>query len=31
MTTVDEHWLVEELVADGFAGAAATKFLCHGD
>jgi hypothetical protein len=31
MTTVDEHRLVEELVADGSAGATASKFLCHGD
>ncbi len=31
MTAVDEHWLVEELVADGSAGAAARDFLCHGD
>jgi hypothetical protein len=31
MTAVDEHWLVEELVADGSAGAAACEFLCHGD
>src|SRR5262249_54145961 len=29
MTAVDEHWLVEELVADGSAGAAASEFLCH--
>ena len=29
MTAVDEHWLVEELVADGSAGAAAGKFLSH--
>ena len=28
MTAVDEHWLVEELVADGSAGAAASDF--HG-
>jgi len=26
MTAVDEHWLVEELVADGSAGAAACDF-----
>ena len=31
MTAVDEHWLVEELVADGAAGAAAADFLCHGE
>ena len=31
MTAVDEHWLVEELVADGSAGAAAGDFLCHGE
>src|SRR6266536_3036801 len=31
MTAVDEHWLVEELVADGPAGAAAGDFLCHGE
>ena len=29
MTAVDEHWLVEELVADGSARAAASDFLCH--
>ncbi len=29
MTAVDEHWLVEELVADRSAGAAAGDFLCH--
>ena len=29
MTAVDEHWFVEELVADGSAGAAAGKFLSH--
>src|SRR5205823_9216137 len=31
MTAVDEHWVVEELVADGSAGAAAGDFLCHGE
>ena len=31
MAAVDEHWLVEELVADGSAGAAAGDFLCHGE
>src|SRR4029077_11191261 len=31
MTTVDEHRLGEELIADGSAGATASKFLCHGD
>src|SRR5262249_12253973 len=31
MTAVDEHWLVEELVADGSAGAATVDFLCHGE
>jgi hypothetical protein len=31
MTAVNEHRLGEELVADGPAGAAASKFLCHGD
>jgi hypothetical protein len=31
MTAVDEHWFVEELVADGSAGAAAGDFLCHSD
>src|SRR6516164_10245971 len=31
MTTVNEHWLVEELVADGSASAAAGDFLCHGE
>ena len=30
MTAVDEHWLVEELVAYGSAGASASDFLCHG-
>ena len=30
MTAVDEHWLVEELVTDGSARAAAGDFLCHG-
>ena len=29
MTAVNEHWLVEQLVADGSAGAAACDFLCH--
>src|SRR5262249_23197673 len=29
VTAVNEHWLVEELVADGSAGAAAGNFLCH--
>jgi len=29
MTAVNEHWFVEELVADGSAGAAACDFLCH--
>ena len=31
MTAVNEHRLGEELVANGPAGAAASKFLCHGD
>src|ERR1043166_5500469 len=31
MTAVNEHWRVEELVADGSAAAAAGKFLCHPD
>ena len=31
MATVDEHWLVKELVADGSAGAAAGDFLCHSE
>jgi hypothetical protein len=31
MAAVDEHWLVEELVADGSAGAAAGDFLCHSE
>src|SRR5947207_10911042 len=31
MTAVDEHWLVEELVADGPARAAAGDFLFHGE
>ena len=31
VTAVDEHWFVEELVADGPAGAAAGDFLCHGE
>ena len=31
MTAVDEHWLVEEPVADGSAGAAAVDILCHGE
>ena len=31
MTAVNEHRLGEDLVADGSAGAAASKFLCHGD
>jgi hypothetical protein len=31
MTAVDEHWLLEELVADGSAGAAAGDFPCHGE
>jgi hypothetical protein len=31
MTAVNEHRLGEELVADGPAGAAASKFLCHGE
>ena len=31
MTAVNEHRLVEELVADGSAGAAASDFLCHGE
>ena len=31
MTAVNEHRLGEELVADGSAGTAASKFLCHGD
>jgi hypothetical protein len=31
MTAVDEHWLVEELIADGSAGAAAGDFLCHSE
>ena len=31
MTTVDEHRLVEKLVADGSAGSAAGDFLCHGE
>jgi hypothetical protein len=30
MTAVHEHWLVEKLVADGAAGAAAGDFLFHG-
>jgi hypothetical protein len=30
MAAVDEHWLVEELVADVSAGATAGDFLCHG-
>jgi hypothetical protein len=30
MTAVNEHWLVDEVVADGSAGAAASDFLCHG-
>ncbi len=31
MTAVDEHWLVEELVADRPARAAAGDFLCHAE
>src|SRR6476646_5221482 len=31
MAAVDEHWLVEQLVADGSAGAAPGDFLCHGE
>ena len=31
MTAVDEHWLVEELVTDGSARAAAGDFLCHAE
>jgi len=31
MTAVDEHWLVEELIADGSARAAACDFLCHAE
>ena len=31
MTAVNEHWLVEELVADGSARAAAGNFLCHAE
>ena len=31
MTAVDEHWLVEELVADGSTRTAAGDFLCHGE
>jgi hypothetical protein len=31
MTAVYEHRFVEELVADGSAGAAAGEFLCHGE
>jgi hypothetical protein len=31
MTAVDEHRLGEELVANGSAGAAADRFLCHGN
>jgi len=31
MTAVDEHRMGEELVADGPAGTATSKFLCHGD
>jgi hypothetical protein len=31
MTAVNEHRLGEDLVADGSAGAAASKFLCHAD
>ena len=31
MTAVNEHRLVDELVADGSAGAAASDFLCHGE
>ena len=31
MTAVDEHWLVEELVADGSAGAAAGDFFRHSE
>ena len=29
MTAMDEHWLVEELVANGSAGATSSDFLCH--
>ena len=29
VTAVDEHWLFEELVTDGSAGASACDFLCH--
>ena len=31
MTAMDEHWLVEELVADESARAAAGDFLCHAE
>ena len=31
MTAVDEHWLVEELEANGSAGATAGDLLCHGE
>ena len=31
MTEVDEHWLIEQLVADGSASAPAGDFLCHGE
>jgi hypothetical protein len=31
MTAVNKHWLIEELVADGSAGARARDFLCHGE
>src|SRR4029077_10380646 len=31
MTALDEHWLVEELVADIYPGAAAGDFLRHGE
>jgi hypothetical protein len=29
VTAVNEHWLVEQLVTDRSAGAAACDFLCH--
>src|SRR4051794_24202808 len=31
MTAVDEHWLVQELIADGCARAAAGNFVCHAE
>ena len=31
MTAVNEHWLIQELVADGSARAAAGNFVCHAE